>query len=99
MVLHFVEPSDEDKLIKLENKATEIRKCLLAALLLAKDTWKSELMGGIEVIKAIEEAEEAFVDGSLKDRFKRLEDMLNVIHKRAEGILLSLEYVRKNKHV
>jgi hypothetical protein len=72
----------------------------LAALLLAKDTWKDELdekEGGNEVIKAIEEAEEAFVDGSIKDRFKRLEDILNVIHKRAEGILLLLEYVSKSE--
>lgn len=35
MVLHFAEPTDEDRLIKLENKATEIRKVLLGALMLA----------------------------------------------------------------
>lgn len=101
MVLHFAEPTDEDKLIKLESKAVEIRKCLLGALLLAKDVWKiksEETERGTEVIKAVEEAEEAFADGSLTDRFKRLEDILNVIHKRAEAILLLLEYAGKNEH-
>ena len=100
MVLHFADETDEDKLVRLENKATEIRKILLGVLLLEKDIWNDELeekKGGTAVIKAIEESEEAFVDRSIKDRFKRLEDILNVIHKRAEGILLLLEFVSKNE--
>ena len=44
--------------------ATEIRKKLLGALILGKVIWKDELVQkqeGIEILKTIEEAEEAFV--------------------------------------
>ena len=99
MVLHFAEPTDEDKLIILENKATEIRKILLGALLLAKEIWKDELeqrKEGIEILKTIEEEEEAFINKSFTDRFEKLEGILNVIHKRAKGLFLLLDDARKN---
>lgn len=40
---------------------------------------------------------EDFVDSSLADRFERLEDLLDVIYKRANGIFLLMEYISKNK--
>ncbi len=99
MVLHFAD-ADEVRFIKLENQATEIRKKLLGALMLAKDLWKSELeqkQEGAEITKAIEEAEEFFVDSSLMDGVERLETMLKVINKRADVLFLLLEYIHNNK--
>jgi hypothetical protein len=91
--------TNEDIFIRLENKASEIRKILLGALLLAKDIWKDELEKrpeGFEVIQAIEEAEETFINSSLMDSLERLEDVLNVIHKRAKAIYALMEYVSKH---
>ncbi len=97
---HFADMTNEGLFIRLENKAGEIRKILLGALLLAKDILKDELEKepeGIEVIQAIEEAEEAFINSSLTDSLERLEDVLDVIHKRAKGIYALMEYVSKHK--
>ena len=98
MVLHFAETTDEDKFIRLEHKCTEIRKTLMGTLLLAKDLYKDELLNsreGEEVIRVLEEAEEAFVDISLTNRFARLENVLNVIQKRAHGLYMLVEYLSK----
>ncbi len=97
---YFSDMINDDRFIKLENKATKIRKVLLGVLLLAKDIWRDELeqkQGGIEVIKALEEAEEAFIDNSLTDRFERLENILNVIYTRSKGIYKLMEYLSKDK--
>ena len=96
----FDETSGEDRLLKLENKATEIRKLLLGALLLAKGVWRDDLeqkAAGLEVLRAIEEAEEDFVNSSITDRFEKLEDLLDMISKRAKGIFLLMEYISKGK--
>lgn len=99
MGLHFVEPTDEDKLIRLENKCTEIRKTLMGVLLTAKDLYKRELLEnreGEEVIRIIEEAEEAFIDSSLTNRFSRLGNALDVIDKRTKAIFLLMEHVSRD---
>jgi hypothetical protein len=91
---------NEDRFKKIENKAGEIRKILLGALLLAKDIWKDELEKepeGSEVIQAMEEAEEAFMNSSLTDTLEKLENVLDVIHERAKGIYALMEYVSKHK--
>ncbi len=91
---------DEDRLKDLEDKASEIRKLLFGALQLAKDVWEDELKQkreGVEIIKALEEAEEAFVDDSLTDRLERLENILDVIHKRAKGIFVLMDYQSKTR--
>ena len=96
----FEETSGEDRLIRCENKATETRKLLLGALLLAKGVWKDDLEqkpAGLELLQAIEEAEEDFLNSSLTDRFEKLEDLLDVIVKRAKGIFLLMDYISKSK--
>jgi hypothetical protein len=78
----FEKTPDEERLLRLENKGTEIRKLLMGALLLAKGVWKDDLErkpAGLEMLRAIEEAEEDFVDSSLTDRFEKLENLLDVI--------------------
>ena len=52
-----------------------------------------------EVIRALEEVEEAFVYTSLTDRFARLENVLDVIHKRSKGLYTMMEYLSKHKKV
>lgn len=97
----FEETPGEDRLIKAENTATEIRKLLLGSLLLAKGVWKDDLErtpAGLEVLRAIEEAEEDFMDSSPTDRFEKLEDLLDVISKRAKGIFLLMEYISKKQN-
>jgi hypothetical protein len=96
----FEDTINEDRFIILEHMATEIRKKLLGALILAKVIWKDELVQkekGMEIIKTIEEAEEAFVDASLTNRFDRLENILTLIYKRAKGLFLLMEYIAKEK--
>jgi hypothetical protein len=95
----FENTINEDRFIILERMATEIRKKLLGALILAKIIWKDELVKkqeGREILKVIEEAEEAFVNDSLT-KFDKLEDILTVIHKRAKGLFLLMEYIVKEK--
>ena len=96
----FENTINEDRFIILERMATEIRKKLLGALIFGKVIWKDELVQkqeGIEILKTIEEAEEAFVNGSLTNSFDKLEDILTVIHKRAKGLFLLMEYIAKEK--
>ena len=100
MALHFGEITDEDRFIRLEHTCTEIRKTLMGTLLLATDLYKNELFKsreGEEVIRAIEETEEAFVDTTLTNRFARLENILDVIHKRTKGLYILMEYFSKHK--
>ncbi len=95
----FEDTISEDRFLILEHMATEIRKKLLGTLILAKVIWKDELVQkeeGMEIMKTIEEAEEAFVNGSLT-RFDKLENILNVIHTRAKGLFLLMEYIAKEK--
>ena len=97
----FEDMSEEDRLTRCENKAAEIRKLLLGTLLIAKDMYKDDLRqkpAGLEVLQAIGEAEEDFVNSSLTDRFERFEDTLDVTLKRAKGIFLLMEYISKGKH-
>ncbi len=98
-MVHFADMTNEDRLIRLENRATEIRKILLGALLFAKDIWKDGLeqkQEGIEILKALEGAEKVFIKTSLTDRFERLENILDVIHKRSEALFVLMEYFTKN---
>jgi hypothetical protein len=97
-MVHFADSENEDSFVRLENKAGEIRKKLLGALLLAKNIWKDELVrrpGRIEITETIEKAEEIFVNGSLTDPLDRLEDILNVIQSRVNGMFELLEYISK----
>ena len=95
---HLSDTIDRDNLIRLlelEQKATEIRKVLLGALLLAKNIGKDKLEQGTEVMKVIEEAENAFVNTSVADGFDKLDDALNVIYKRTKAIFMLMEYISK----
>jgi hypothetical protein len=95
----FEGTSDEERLKRLENKATEMRKLLLGTLLLAKDMWRSDLEqtpAGLEVLREIGEAEEDFVDSSLTERSEKIEDLLDVSLRRAKGIFLLVEYISRN---
>jgi hypothetical protein len=95
----FADPN-ENRFLILEHMATEIRKFLLGSLIFSKVIWKNELAQkpkGIEILKMIEEAEEAFLNDSLTSKFDRLEDVLSLIHKRAKGLFLLMEYIAKSK--
>ena len=95
---HLSDTIDRDNLIRLlelEQKATEIRKVLLGALLLAKNIGKDKVEQSADVMKVIEEAEYAFVNTSLIDGFDKLDDVLNVIHKRAKALFMVIEYISK----
>lgn len=97
-MVHFADSDNEDSFVKMVNKAGEIRKTLLGVLLLAKNIWKDELVQrpeGIEIIETIENAEETFVNSSLTDPNERLEDIINVIRARVNGIFELLEYISK----
>jgi hypothetical protein len=76
----------------------EIRKMLFGTLLLTKEIWKEKLFRtreGLEIIEAVEKAEDSFVDKSQSDRFKRLEQNLEVINQRAKSIFDLMSYVSK----
>jgi hypothetical protein len=91
---------NEDRFLVLEHMATKIRKLSMASLMFAKMIWKEELAQrekGVEIFKMIEEAEEAFVDNAVRDRFDRLENLLTVIHQRAKALFLLLEYFARGK--
>lgn len=86
----------DERLMFLENKAAQIRKLLLGSLLLAKDAWKDELLctsRGLDVMKAIEEAEEEFIDPSITDPVAKLDDVLGVINKRARALVVLMDYI------
>ncbi|MCL4474892.1 MAG: hypothetical protein M1508_01520 [Nitrospirae bacterium] len=99
-MVHFAEMTDEERFARLEQKAAEIRKMLFGALLMAKDAWKDELSRreeGLEIMEAMEKAEESFTKGSQPDRFKRIEHTLDVIHQRAKSIFDLMSYISKYK--
>jgi hypothetical protein len=95
----FDETGDE-RLMILENKASQIRKLMLGSLLLAKDTWKDELLStpkGLDVLKIIEDAEEEFYDTSLTSSIEKLDSMLSVINSRARAFVVLLDYLAQHK--
>jgi len=99
MVDRFDEASDY-RLTILENKAIQIRKLLLGLLLLAKDTWKYELLStpkGLDVMKTMEEAEEEFIDFTLTDPIEKLDSALSVINARARVFVTLIDYLAQNK--
>ena len=98
-MMHFADMTDEERFARLEHKAAEIRKMLFGALLLAKEVWKEELLRGregLEIMEAVEKAEESFADKSQPDRFKRFEQTLDVINQRAKSIFDLMSYISKN---
>jgi predicted nucleic acid-binding Zn-ribbon protein len=99
-VVHFADMSDEERIRRLEHKVAEIRKTLFGALLLAKNMWGEDLSRkgeGTEIMKAMEKAEEAFTGGAQPDRFKRLEQAIDVIEQRAKSIFDLMSYMSKYK--
>jgi hypothetical protein len=91
----MMHPHDE-RFMFLEIKAAQIRKLLLGSLLLAKNTWKDELLltpQGLAVMQTIEEAEEDFIDPSITDPVAKLDDVLNVINKRARAVVVLMDYI------
>ncbi len=100
-MVHFAEMTDEERFARLERKATEIRKILFGVLLMAKDAWRDEKKKkkGLEIMEAMEKAEESFPEGSQPDRFKRLENTLDVINQRAKSIFELMSYLSEyRKH-
>jgi hypothetical protein len=90
----------DPRLMILENKASQIRKLMLGSLLLAKDTWKDELLStpqGLDVLKTIEEAEEEFYDTSLSNAIEKLDSMLSVVNSRARAFVVLLDYLAQHK--
>ena len=95
----FADPN-ENRFLILEHMATEIRKFLVGSLIFSKFIWKYELTQkekGAQLLKMIEEMEDAFLDSSLTNKFDRLENLLTLIHKRAKGLFLLTEYIAKSK--
>ncbi len=88
----------DDPLRLLEIKATQIRKLLLGALLLAKDAWKGVLLGtpeGLRVLKTVEEAADEFIDPSITDPVAKLDDILSVINRRARALVVVMDYIAR----
>jgi hypothetical protein len=92
--------TSDDLFMILENKAAQIRKLLLGSLLLAKDTWKDELLSspkGLDVMRTMEEAEEEFIDTTLTDPVARLDRALSVINTRARAFVVVIDYLAQHK--
>ncbi len=90
----------DDRFMILENKATQIRKLLLGSLLLAKDTWKKELLStprGLDALRTIEETEEEFIDSALTDPLEKLDSALSVINTRARAFVTLIDYLAQHK--
>ncbi len=97
---HWADIDDEEGFARLEHKTEEIRKTLLGALLLARELWKDELTlrpQGVEIMEAIEAAEDSFPDRSQTDRGKKLEQTIDVIGKRARSIFDMMSYLSKKR--
>jgi hypothetical protein len=91
---------EDDRFMFLEIKATQIRKLLLGSLLLAKDLWKDELLRtpeGLDVMRAVEEAEEEFIDPSITNNVEKLDNILGVINKRARAFVVLIDYLAQQK--
>jgi hypothetical protein len=96
----WADMDDEEGFARLEHKAEEIRKMLFGALLLAKELWKDQLSQGpkgVEIMEAMEAAEDAFADRSQADRGKRLEQTIDVIGKRAKSIFDVMSFVSRSR--
>jgi len=90
----------DSSFIVLENKAAQIRKLLLGSLLLAKDTWKEELLRsprGLDVMKTMEEAEEEFIKTELDHPLEKLDNALSVINTRARAFVVLIDYLSQLK--
>lgn len=90
----------DSSFIVLENKAAQIRKLLLGSLLLAKDTWKEELLRsprGLDVMKTMEEAEEEFIKTGIDHPLEKLDNALSVINTRARAFVVLIDYLSQLK--
>jgi len=90
----------DNRFMILENKAAQIRKLMLGSLLLAKDTWKDELLSspkGLDIMRVMEEAEEDFIDNSLTDPVERIDRALSVINARARAFVMAIDYLSLHK--
>ncbi len=99
-MIHFAEMTDEERFARLERRAAEIRKMLFGVLLIAKDAWKDDLSlrgEGLDIMEAMEKAEESFTKGAQPDRLKRLEHTFDVINQRAKSIFDLMSYISKYK--
>ncbi len=97
-MVHFADMTDEERFARLEHKAAETRKMLFGALLLAKEVWKEELLRrreGLEILEAMEKAEESFAAKSQPDRFKRIDRTMDVINRRAKSMFDLMSYISK----
>jgi hypothetical protein len=96
----FADLIDTERMKGLEHQAAEIRKLLLGALLMAKDVWREELeqeQEDSELSRAVKEAEEAFVDTYREDSSEKLENLFEIIYKRAKGLYRIMEAAESYK--
>ncbi|MGE5808000.1 MAG: hypothetical protein ACM32I_02635 [Nitrospirota bacterium] len=90
----------DDRFMFLEIKAEQIRKMLLGSLLLAKDVWMDALLRtpeGLRVLKTIDDAADEFIDTSLTDPVEKMDNVLDVINKRARTVVVVLDYLAQHK--
>lgn len=90
----------DDRFMILENKAAQIRKLLFGSLLLAKDTWMDDLLSspeGLDIMRAMEQAEEEFADTTLTDPVERLDRALSVINTRARVFVMLIDYIAQHR--
>lgn len=90
----------DDRFMFLEIKAEQIRKMLLGSLLLAKDAWMDALLRtpeGLRVLKTIDDAADEFIDTSLTDPVEKMDNVLDVINKRARTVVVVLDYLAQHK--
>lgn len=52
---------------------------------------------GLRVLQTVEEAAGEFIDPSLADPVAKLDNVLNVINKRARAIVVVLDYLARHK--
>ena len=92
--------TDKERFSALIEKASETRRLLMGALVLSKEVFREELgkkPGGEEVERAVDSAEEVFIDTTLADELDVIEDILDVILKRAEALFALMDYVLKER--
>ncbi len=95
-MIDFQNELHDDPFRFLEIKATQIRRSLLGSLLVAKDAWRDALLKtpeGLRVLKTVEEAEEKFIDPSITDPIAKLDDVLDVINRRARAVVDLMNYI------
>ncbi len=99
---HWSDLNEHDRLARIERKAEDIRKLLFGAVILTKALWKEELSSGpegIEIMEAMEAAEESFAVVPPADRESRLEQTIDIVSTRARSILDAMSYVsRRREH-